>query len=43
MHKRADASGIIQEEFKYSIPIFVHSTNICPMGQTTGVQMKSGR
>ena len=38
MHNRADASGIFQEEFKYSIPNFVHSTNIRPMGQTIGVR-----
>jgi hypothetical protein len=37
MHKRADTKGILQEEFKYSIPAFVHSTNIRPTGQATVV------
>ena len=37
MHKRADANLVLREEFKYSIPNFIHSTNIRPMGQTTGV------
>jgi hypothetical protein len=37
MHTRSDASEILQEELKYSILSFVHSTDIRPMGQATGL------